>query len=88
MPEISRFYGIIIRMYCEVGRHHTPHFHAYHGEDEAVFGFEPVKLLAGTLPRRQARLVIVWAELHQHELVADWDRLQNGEQPVPIMPLP
>jgi hypothetical protein len=38
MPELSRFYGIIIRMYCEVGPHHSPHFHAYHGDDEAVYG--------------------------------------------------
>jgi len=36
MPELSRFYGIIIRMYCEVGPHHSPHFHAYHGDDEAT----------------------------------------------------
>jgi hypothetical protein len=87
MPEISRFFGIIIRMYCEVGPHHAAHFHAYYGEDEAVFGLEPVELLAGSLPRRQARLVVAWAELHQQELVADWDRLQGGEEPLPISPL-
>jgi len=87
MPELSRFYGIIIRMYCEVGPHHSPHFHAYHGDDEALYGLDPIELLAGSLPRRQARLVEAWAELHQSELVADWGRLQAGSEPLPIEPL-
>jgi hypothetical protein len=88
MPELSRFYGIIIRMYCELGSHHSPHFHAYHGDDEAVYGLDPIELLAGSLPRRQARLVEAWAELHQSELVADWGRLQAGSEALPIDPLP
>jgi hypothetical protein len=88
MPELSRFYGIIIRMYCEIGPHHTPHFHAYHGDDEAVYGLNPIELLAGSLPRRQARLVEAWAELRQAELIADWQRLQAGTEPLPIDPLP
>ncbi|MCY3013927.1 MAG: DUF4160 domain-containing protein [Planctomycetota bacterium] len=87
MPELSRFFGIIIRMYCEVGPHHLPHFHAYYGDEEAVFGLDPIELLAGSLPRRQARLVEAWAELRQQELVADWDRLQAGVEPMPIEPL-
>jgi hypothetical protein len=45
-------------------------------------------LLAGSLPRRQARLAEAWAELHQSELVADWSRLQAGSEPLPIDPLP
>lgn len=58
MPEPSRFFGIIIRMYMEVSKpHHSPHFHAYYQEDTAVFGLEPVDLIAGSLPRRQRRLV-------------------------------
>ncbi len=65
MPEISRFFGIIIRMYWEMNmRHHAPHFHAYYQDSVAVFSIEPVELLAGELPRRQIRLVEAWAELH------------------------
>ena len=67
---------------------HSSHFHAYHGDDEAVYGLDPIELLAGSLPRRQARLVEAWAELHQSELTADWDRLQTGSEPLPIDPLP
>jgi hypothetical protein len=88
MPELSRFFGIIIRMFVEVGGpHHRPHFHAYYQDEVAIFGIDPVDLLAGKLPRRQWRLVEAWAELHQEELMADWDRLQAGRPPQPIDPL-
>ncbi len=88
MPELSRFFGIIIRMYMEVGApHHLPHFHAYYQDDVAIFSLEPVDLIAGELPRRQRRLVEAWAELHQEELLADWARLQAGQTPLPINPL-
>ena len=88
MPELSRFFGIIIRMYMEADvPHHTPHFHAYYQDDVAVFSLDPIELIAGSLPRRQKRLVEAWAELHQAELVADWERLQTGESPDPIDPL-
>lgn len=86
--ELSRFFGIIIRMYMEVGGpHHLPHFHAYHQDDVAVFGLDPVELIADSLPRRQCRLVEAWAELHQAELKAAWHRLQAGRAPLPIDPL-
>lgn len=88
MPELSRFFGIIVRMYMEAGGpHHIPHFHAYYQNGIAVFGIEPVELLGGELPRRQQRLVEAWAELHQNELMDDWRRLQSGQLPLPIEPL-
>ncbi|MEX0325783.1 MAG: DUF4160 domain-containing protein [Puniceicoccaceae bacterium] len=88
MPEISRFYGIIIRMYSEPGsRHHLPHFHAYHQKDAAVFTINPVSLLEGDLPVRHRRLVMAWAEIHQRELQADWEILQSGGRPASIAPL-
>jgi hypothetical protein len=88
VPEISRFFGIIIRMFMEAGAaHHTPHFHAYYGEHVAVFSINPADLIAGDLPRSQRRLVEAWAELHQAELTADWERLQAGRPALPIAPL-
>jgi hypothetical protein len=88
MPELSRFFGIIIRMYAEFNApHHTPHFHAYYQDNVAIYGIDPVELMAGSLPRRQRRLVEAWAELHQAELLANWQRLQEGQQPQPIEPL-
>lgn len=84
MPELSRFFGIIIRMYAELG---APHLHAYYQDDVAIYSIDPVDLMAGSLPRRQQRLVAAWAELHQSELLADWERLQAGQSPLPIEPL-
>jgi hypothetical protein len=88
MPELSRFFGVIIRMYMEVGQpHHLPHFHAHYQDDVAIYGLDPIEVFAGELPRRQRRLVEAWAELHQAELLVAWQRLQNGELPEPIDPL-
>jgi hypothetical protein len=88
VPELCRFFGIIIRMFSEVGaQHHTPHFHAYYQEEVGIFSIDPVELITGSLPKRQRRLVEAWAELHQQELMADWDTLQEGKTPQPIEPL-
>ena len=88
MPELSRFFGIIIRMFAEPAeRHHTPHFHAYYQEHVAVFAISPVALIAGSIPQREQRLVEAWAELHQDELLADWDLLDQGRPPARIAPL-
>ncbi|OFW16622.1 MAG: hypothetical protein A3H27_06015 [Acidobacteria bacterium RIFCSPLOWO2_02_FULL_59_13] len=88
MPELCRFFGIIIRMFVEAGGpHHVPHFHAYYQDDTGIFSLEPVELIAGELPKRQRRLVEAWAELHAAELMADWTRLQEGRKPLPIDPL-
>lgn len=88
MPEISRFYGIVIRMFAEPDApHHRPHFHAYHQDAAAVFGIGPVERIGGHLPRVQQRLVEAWAEIHHAELAADWRLLQAGRAPFRIEPL-
>jgi Domain of unknown function (DUF4160) len=88
VPEISRFFGIIIRMYAEASDpHHRPHFHAYYQEEVAIYGIESVDLIAGSLPRQQKRFVDAWAELHRQELLANWERLQEGRLPAKIEPL-
>lgn len=75
-------------MFVETGGpHHRPHFHAYYGDDVAIYALSPIELIAGELPRRQQRFVEAWAELHEDELSADWQRLQSGQLPLPIAPL-
>jgi len=75
-------------MYVEAGgQHHRPHFHAYYGNEVAIYALSPVELIAGLLPRRQQRLVEAWAELHEGELLADWQLHQSGQVPLPIAPL-
>lgn len=66
---------------------YRPHFHAYYQEDVGVYAIDKIELIAGQLPRRQHRLVEAWAELHQRELLADWERLQSGRIPLRIDPL-
>jgi hypothetical protein len=88
VPELSRFFGIVIRMFAEaLAPHNAPHFHAYYQGEVGIFSLDPVELIGGELPRRQRRLVEAWAELHQAELAADWQRLQQGQKPEPIDPL-
>lgn len=88
MPELSRFFGIVIRMYSEAGESHkTPHFHAYYQEHAGIFSICPVALIAGEIPLRQRRFVEAWAELHQTELQRDWELLALGSRPNPISPL-
>ena len=88
MPELSRFFGIVIRRYREVGQpHNAPHFHAYDQDHVAVYGFTPVSIIAGSLPLRQKRFVEAWAELHEEELLSDWNLLASGHPPEAIEPL-
>lgn len=88
MPELSRFFGIVIRMFIEAGgSHHLPHFHAYYQEHVGVYGLDPIARIAGDLPTRQERLVLAWAELHRDELISSWNTLQGGRPPSKIEPL-
>ena len=88
MPEISRFFGIIIRMFAEpAASHHRPHFHAYYQDEVGIFAIDTIELIAGSLPQRQERLVEAWAEIHQGELLDGWERLQAGRPPLKIEPL-
>ncbi|MGD0901047.1 MAG: DUF4160 domain-containing protein [Thermoguttaceae bacterium] len=86
MSEVSRFYGIVIRMYW--ADHQPPHFHARYGSDEAQVRIDPVGLLRGRLPPRILAMVIEWAALHGDELLADWHLAQAGRDISSIEGLP
>lgn len=85
MPIISCFFGIIIRMFFN--EHAPPHFHAEYGEYRATIDIRSLVIIDGKLSRRAAELVLDWAELHQSELLADWELCQNHQQPAEIQPL-
>ncbi|HVT45661.1 MAG TPA: DUF4160 domain-containing protein [Thermoanaerobaculia bacterium] len=88
MPEISRFFGIVIRMYVEAGGpHHRPHFHAYRQNESAVYAVDVVECIGGRLPGRDERLVLAWAEIHRDELIENWLLLQQGRPAKSIEPL-
>lgn len=85
MPEVSRFYGIVIRMFFR--EHGPPHFHADYSGQQAVVGIEDITVLRGRLPPRALGIVKEWASLHQEELRAAWDRARRQEAPGKIAPL-
>jgi hypothetical protein len=85
MPIISRFFGIIIRMFFN--EHAPPHFHAEYAEHRAVINIRTLEVIEGEMPRRALGLVLDWAELHQDELQNDWDLCQRHQQPADIDPL-
>lgn len=86
MPELSRFYGIVIKMYF--GDHDPPHFHAEYAEDRAVINIETLAVLGGRLPPRALGLVAEWSAMHQGELRQAWQKAKNLEPAGKIDPLP
>ena len=85
MPEISRFFGMVITMYSN--DHAPPHFHVRYGDDDATIDIASLAILRGRLSPRVRALVTEWAALHQHELVINWQRIQRDELPLRIAPL-
>ena len=85
MPEISRFYGVVIRIFHN--EHPPPHFHAEYADSLASISIETLDVLVGSLPRRALVLVLDWAALHQQELREDWELCLRKEQPKKIQPL-
>ena len=75
MPEISRFFGIIIAMFAK--DHTPPHFHAKYGDYAGYFSIDTGELIEGKMPRRAIRLIQDWAELHREELMNDWEESQK-----------
>ena len=85
MPEVSRFFGIVIRIYFD--DHNPPHFHAIYAGNEARIGIDPIVALEGSLPNRAAAMVVEWAALPQRALMRNRHRLRNDQHIERIEPL-
>jgi hypothetical protein len=85
MPTISMFYGILIKMFFD--DHAPPHFHAEYAEFKATIDIKKLVVIDGQLPRRAQELVLDWAELHQNELLEDWQLCSSRQKPKKIPPL-
>ncbi len=85
MPEISRFFGIIIAMFFD--EHNPPHFHARYGKDGVAIEVRTLKVLEGRIPPRALGLVIEWASLHQEELLQNWELARQNQRLNKIAPL-
>ena len=85
MPEISRFLGIVIKMFYE--DHNPPHFHAIYGDYEAMFSIETLQIMRGQMPARVQGLIVEWASLHQEELKENWLLVTEQQTFKKIQPL-
>jgi hypothetical protein len=83
VPEISRFFGIVVATYYK--EHGIPHFHAKYGGQTGVFSISELKLIEGRLPKRVIALVLEWAFEHRDELMEDW-QLAMAKKPLRKIP--
>ena len=87
VPELSRFFNIVIRMlYADNRQHNKPHVHVFFAEHEASVGIDG-ELLAGSLPVKQMRILSAWLAIHEEELYAAWNKAVRNEPPGKIDPL-
>ena len=84
MPEIARFLGIVIGIFPR--DHQPPHFHAVYGEYQITVEIRN-GVVSGDFPKRALRLVLEWLDLHEAELLEDWDLVQAGRPANKIPPL-
>ena len=73
MPVLSRFYGIIIRMYFLQKEHNPPHIHAIYGDDVAAITIPDGKVIEGALPNKALEMVKEWVSLNKDELLTIWE---------------
>ncbi|WP_133510217.1 DUF4160 domain-containing protein [Candidatus Thiosymbion oneisti] len=85
MPEISRFYGIIISIFYD--EHNPPHFHARYGKNKTAIDIRTLEVLEGKIPPRALKMVKEWASRHQQELMRAWKLAQGNKPPEKISPL-
>ena len=85
MPEISRFFGIVIAIFYD--DHNPPHFHARYENEKAIIDINGLKIREGSLPPRVLGLVIEWATIHKEELYEDWEFARDKKPLFSIAPL-
>ena len=80
-PEISRFYGIVIKMFFKPKEHEPSHIHALYGEYMGEFNIRTLEMIEGDLPKKAQELVTEWLKLHQTALQTMWDEQKIGKLP-------
>ena len=81
MPEITRFYGITIRMFFKPKEHEPSHIHAIYGDEVGVFNIKTYEMMEGYLPKKAQELVKEWLSLYEDELQKMWDEQKIGKLP-------
>ncbi len=73
MPILSRFYGIVIRMYFQQAEHNPPHIHALYGDDVAEVDIQTGEIIEGSLPPKALSMVREWIEINRKDLLQMWE---------------
>ena len=81
MPEIARFYGIVIKMFFKPKEHEPSHIHALYGEYLGEFNIRTMEMIQGDLPKKAQELVREWLAQHQDRLQTMWDTQQIEKLP-------
>jgi hypothetical protein len=81
MPEISRFYGIVVKMFFKPKEHEPGHIHALYGEYIGIFDLESMKMVDGDMPLKAQKLVEEWMHLYQEDLIKMWNEQNMGQLP-------
>ncbi len=85
MPEICRFFGIIIKL--NFNDHNPPHFHARYGDKSGIFDIQENEMLEGDLPKTAIKLIKKWVSVHQIELMENWKLIKLSQNPINLTPL-
>ena len=85
MPEISVFFGIRVTMYYD--DHNPPHFHADYNDKKVIVDIQQGRVLKGAFPSKQLKYVLAWADIHQDELMEDWELARQDLPLKKIAPL-
>lgn len=81
MPEICRFYGIVIKMFFKPREHEPSHIHALYGEHVGIFDLKTMSMTEGDLPGKAQELVKEWLNINQSKLQEMWDSQKLGKLP-------
>ena len=85
MPEISVFFGIRVTMYYD--DHNPPHFHADYNDKKVLVDILQGRVLSGAFPSKQLKYVLAWADIHQDELMENWELARQDLPLKKIAPL-
>lgn len=81
MPEVARFYGIVIKMFFKPKEHEPSHIHALYGEYVGLFDLETMRMMEGDLPKRAQELVTEWLGKYSQELQEMWKKQEIRKLP-------
>lgn len=81
MPVLSRFYGIIIKMYYLQGEHNPPHIHAIYNDNAVAIDYMTGEILDGYLPPKELKMVIKWIDINRNELIKIWETQEFKKLP-------